>query len=481
MNVRRNGDREQNEHTSQKPRGQIGGFSRERVLAIGLFVLLAGVVVTLGWFRTPTAPEKEPSQDGALAKSTIDSAAIDDNISHFAMLPDLQIGARLSKPVSQKRFAHFVRVHLVTASSKRPLRFRFEHPVSVVALDSQSEVFRSQTTQAIKASPSESGILLGNKRLNARDLEIRPVTTQPSIWLNDHLYRGRVRLHLKSNGRLAAVNVVAMKDYLASVVDSEMPAAFPLAARQAQAIVARTYALYQCQQSAKHPYFDLYADTRSQKYLGYQYYDRNRRHLAGESTQSRQIVRDTQSIVCTYKNQLFCSYFSAVCGGQTTAGRHVFTDAAPPLQSVECSWCREAKRFRWSAHISQAKLESQLTSYFRGHSIPMTSPLSIKLAPGVPHPNPMQAPLWNVVDAGRNTQSITRPALRRLFPSQLPSPHFVAEADGESWSIRGRGHGHGVGLCQWGARGLALSNRRATDIVRYYYPGCEISILHASN
>lgn len=480
MNVQRNGDREQEENARHKARGQFIGFSRERIVAIGLFVLLAGVVVALGWFRTPEALEKNSPPTEHLNETASDPGLVDDEIVHYAMLPDLKIGARLAKPVSQKRYAGLVRVHLATISAKRPLRFRFEHPVKVIDVDGQKELLHSQTSQTIYVRPSQSGIRFGKHRLNLNNLEIRPATAQPSIWLNDHLYHGRVRLHRKTNGRLAAVNVVAMEDYLASVVDSEMPAAFPIAARQAQAIVARTYALYQCQQSAKHPYFDLYADTRSQKYLGYQYYDRNHRHLAGESKQSRQIVRDTRAIVCTHRNQLFCTYFSAVCGGQTTAGRHVFTDAGPSLQSVECSWCRDAKRFRWSVQIPNAKLESQLTSYFRGHSIPMTSPLSIKPAPGVPHTNPMQAPLWNVVDAARNTQSITRPALRRLFPSRLPSPHFIAEADGANWNFQGRGHGHGVGLCQWGARGLALGNRRATDIVRYYYPGSDISVLHAA-
>jgi stage II sporulation protein D len=35
----------------------------------------------------------------------------------------------------------------------------------------------------------------------------------------------------------------------------------------------------------------------------------------------------------------------------------------------------------------------------------------------------------------------------------------------------GRGFGHGMGLCQWGAEGLARRGWRAGRILRLYYPG----------
>jgi stage II sporulation protein D len=38
-------------------------------------------------------------------------------------------------------------------------------------------------------------------------------------------------------------------------------------------------------------------------------------------------------------------------------------------------------------------------------------------------------------------------------------------------SIAGAGRGHGVGLCQWGARGLAADGASAQAIVQFYFPG----------
>jgi len=40
--------------------------------------------------------------------------------------------------------------------------------------------------------------------------------------------------------------------------------------------------------------------------------------------------------------------------------------------------------------------------------------------------------------------------------------------------FEGRGFGHGVGMCQYGARGLALLGLSGQQIVKYYYPGIKI-------
>jgi stage II sporulation protein D len=42
----------------------------------------------------------------------------------------------------------------------------------------------------------------------------------------------------------------------------------------------------------------------------------------------------------------------------------------------------------------------------------------------------------------------------------------------------GRGRGHGAGLCQWGARLLAVQGRTYREILAHYYPGTELQILY---
>ena len=97
-------------------------------------------------------------------------------------------------------------------------------------------------------SSNQTGLKLGSHQDLPGQVEILPERS-PGIGVNGHLYRGKMRLFRRSDGKVSAVNVLPIENYLASVVDSEMPAKFPEAAREAQAIVARTYALYQIQQA----------------------------------------------------------------------------------------------------------------------------------------------------------------------------------------------------------------------------------------
>jgi stage II sporulation protein D len=62
-----------------------------------------------------------------------------------------------------------------------------------------------------------------------------------------------------------------------------------------------------------------------------------------------------------------------------------------------------------------------------------------------------------------------------LGPNLLRSTAFGVEAQGDAFKFSGRGWGHGVGLCQWGARGMAREGRGWQEILMHYYPGAEIA------
>ena len=67
------------------------------------------------------------------------------------------------------------------------------------------------------------------------------------------------------NEKLRAINVVPLEQYLYGVVPAEMPSSWLPAALEAQAVAARSYAL--ASRKAERS-FDVYADGRSQAYLG---------------------------------------------------------------------------------------------------------------------------------------------------------------------------------------------------------------------
>ena len=374
------------------------------------------------------------------------------------------------------RFSPEVRVKL-TGSPVRELRLAVDGPYRIAPAGSSRTLDEGDRLAETTVRATENGILLGGREYPATRLEIvarRP----PAIWVADHQYRGRVLILRQPRGRLLAINIVSLEDYIASVLDSEMPADFPPAARRAQAIVARTYALYQMQEAKDHRDFDLYASTRSQNYLGAQYRDERGRRLAGESESSRKAVAETSGMVCTFRGRVFATYYTAVCGGHTTTGREVFRDAAEPLVSVPCEWCRESRYYRWSAETSREQLEAALRRHFAAQQQPFDGLSSIGMSKNSARNG---VPLLQVSD-GEQRLSVSAADVRRELPeSTLPSPYFQLRDAGDVIRFQGRGHGHGVGFCQWGARGQALAGRTALEILRHYYRDAEILTLDESS
>jgi stage II sporulation protein D len=140
--------------------------------------------------------------------------------------------------------------------------------------------------------------------------------------LGGRAYHGTFVVHRQAR-RLSVVNVVPLEEYLRGVVGGEMPHRWNLAALEAQAVAARSYALATLKPRAA---FDLYADTRSQVYGG----------LAYESHKVDLAVERTAGRVLLWKGRVATTLFFSTSGGRTAAIRDVWPRAAavPYLRSV---------------------------------------------------------------------------------------------------------------------------------------------------
>ena len=350
------------------------------------------------------------------------------------------------------------------------LALSIDGPYELRALGGAQVLARGERLPATTVTTIAGGLRIGRTEHRTRALEI-VAKSPPAIWVGDHQYRGNVRLFRQSNGRILAVNVLPVEQYLASVVDSEMPIAFGEAARQAQSIVARTYAHYRRLEARGHPHFEVYNTSQSQRYLGFQYRASDGRRLAGESESSRTIVASTAAVVCTWDGKLFSTYYSACCGGRTTQGDRVFTDAVPALKSVPCQWCSDAKLYRWTESVPKEKIAADLRDHFSAEKRPFGTVATLRLST---RQDPVGVPVVEASD-GRNRHPISAATLRRqLAAVSLPSPNFQVTTTEDAFEFEGRGHGHGVGLCQWGARGQGLAGRTCREILSHYYPGAHL-------
>ncbi|MCA9039864.1 MAG: SpoIID/LytB domain-containing protein [Planctomycetaceae bacterium] len=414
---------------------------------LALLVLILGVGFAFYWRST----EKQnpghagPGQEDASPESTIDSEE------PFRDSPEMRVS--------------------LTNSSRNSFRFACSQPFEIYLEEASSpqqrmEPFPDEVT--VEATTNPLGIQIGAETFPGKLIRLK-TSASPDFWVNDHQYRGEIWFHRLDSGRLLAVNHVPLEEYLGSVVDSEMPATFPDNARKAQAIIARTYALYRRQETADEPYFDLYASTLSQQYLGFQYRTNGGRRLAGESKISRRLARETAGQVCLYEGKLFSTYYSAVCGGKTTEGSILFPDAVPLLQPVPCEYCAAAELYKWERRWSIRQASDYLSREFSRRGIRFGE--LTKCENVSPEPGP--AARFRFED-GRISQTLTGQQIRNLFPD-LPSPTFKLELTDEQLHFLGAGHGHGVGLCQWGARGMAIEEKTVEDILNHYYPGVTIT------
>jgi stage II sporulation protein D len=362
-------------------------------------------------------------------------------------------------------FPNEVRVCL-SPSAVSQTHITIDAPYTIRSVDGRQQPVQGEPPETVVVSPSSSGIHIGGREWSGAAVEIE-AEGSPAIWVDDHLYRGRVRFVRQGAGKLLVLNVVRLEDYIASVVDGEMPAAFPEAARQAQAIVARTYALFQMQANRANQEFDVYATTRSQNYLGYR---RDGRRYAAESPSSRRAADETAGMVCLTSGKLFCTFYTAVCGGRTASGADVFNDSAGPLESVECTWCHDADLFEWRRQVPRTQASDAVRRYLTARGKPFDALASIRRVANSPN---VREPVFELGD-GRRRYRLSAAELRRLFPASILSYQFEPAIANGQLVIEGRGHGHGVGLCQWGARGMAQEGAGPVTIVRHYYPGADV-------
>lgn len=117
-----------------------------------------------------------------------------------------------------------------------------------------------------------------------------------------------------------SVKVIDIEEYVKGVVPYEVYTSWPMAALEAQAVAARTYALYS-KASSKHPGFDVCATQHCQMYGSV----RNSRTNAA--------VDNTKGVIIVNKitNQPAGAFYSASCGGHTlnTWGAHLKSVACP--------------------------------------------------------------------------------------------------------------------------------------------------------
>ncbi len=272
---------------------------------------------------------------------------------------------------------------------------------------------------------------------------------------NGRPYRGT--FIVSSDG--SVVSTVPLEQYLYSVVPREMPPSWPAAALQAQAICARTYVL---QRSSPRRSYDLVPSEADQVYGG----------ILSESPAGRAAVDGTARQVLRFGDAFAQIEYSSCCGGHTEASSDAWGSAPISyLNGVVCPYCTASPYYRWQRNVALASIAAAFSSEIAGYG-------SLReVHPGAADPSGRLRTVELRCDRGSAFVKGTQFRMRvgpRVIPSLLMTKIEPAEAPGNI-RIEGGGLGHGVGLCQWGARGMALGGASSSNILDFYLPGTTIA------
>ncbi|MBW4627237.1 MAG: SpoIID/LytB domain-containing protein [Brasilonema octagenarum HA4186-MV1] len=298
---------------------------------------------------------------------------------------------------------------------------------------------------SVQAVPG--GIALDKWRSNLFWVE---PTGKGFVYIGDRWYRGRT-LVVPSQKGLSVVNWVALDEYLYSVIGGEMDPRWPSEALKAQAIAARTYALYEREKQRNNPLYDLGASPdRWQIYKG----------VSSESPTTYAAVDATAGEVLTYKNRVILSVFHACSGGHTENSEDVWGSAQPYLRAVpdfdqnirECNWSRTFSPAEISTAVPEVGNVKQIIS---GSTSPFGSVKALKI----------------VGDKGEKV--LTGEDVRTVL--KLKSTRFTVSNANGSFTLTGLGYGHALGMSQWGAYNLASRGYNHLQILNYYYKGVALA------
>ncbi|MBW4642482.1 MAG: SpoIID/LytB domain-containing protein [Goleter apudmare HA4340-LM2] len=316
---------------------------------------------------------------------------------------------------------------------------------------------------------------------------------------NARIYAGQMTLQSNAYGTYTLVNEVPLETYLRGVVPYEIGTSAPPAAMEAQAILARTYALRNLRRFAIDGY-QLCADTHCQVYAG----------LKGVATNTDKAIAATRGMVLTYNNQLVDALYSSTTGGVTASFSDIWNgedrpylrpvvDAAMNIWDLSRQDLADEKNFqqfislqtgfnesewnvfRWRKESKLEDITKGLQKFLQVKNSPYSKFKTIQ-AMAVVKRSPSGRILELAVKTNIGTFTLHKDEVRSAFFAPVSTLFYLEPLNKGKpglwgYAFVGGGLGHGVGLSQTGAQNLAKQGWASPKILQFYYPGTQIQIL----
>lgn len=331
--------------------------------------------------------------------------------------------------------------------------------------------------------------------------------------INKRSYKGDFQLRAEQGDKLLVVNRLPLEDYLASVLPAKTMVVWPDEVIKAQAVAARSYAMYKMEQSK-----NAYALLATDKELPYE--------GTGKRIEKSAVTKLIQATKGQYLADAYGRAIEAVTtsstGGRTESALNLWGTPVSYLQSVE-DYDSDSPEYTWERRVSPAFLEGLLAQ--RGYAAGKLT--SIRLSPlddagvdrtptgrvkyiilsgeaatvkisgdelvellglnsalfeletGTPVPETLKVPIEDYYGMEIGSKDIdikVNESKKPVWKNLVRSYHLLGGGKEEKIIFHGKGKGSGLGLSAWGARGLANADAKATykTILAHYYPGAKL-------
>jgi stage II sporulation protein D len=259
-----------------------------------------------------------------------------------------------------------------------------------------------------------------------------------------------------------------LESYLAGVLPSEMPLSWPIEALKAQAVAARSFVLRTAFER-RNKHFDVDSTIMDQVYKFLSSLKQN----PELKDRVNKVVRETKGeILLDRKNRVLKAFYSADCGCTTEDPKFVW-GKVDSFESVKDPTCGQRKTAQWNVTMSKKEVRKKLLAALE---LPEASNLrTIQIGGRTPSGRVAEVVAALEIDGETHNFAMNAQEFRKIMGfEKIRSSDFSLRWLGRQMKIEGSGLGHGVGLCQTGAKGLAIEGMNYREILKLYYPKAKL-------
>jgi stage II sporulation protein D len=397
-----------------------------------------------------------------------------------------------------------------------------------------NNLISEEHNKIVKLLPHAKGIEISGKGVYSGPIKIIPVGNAKIIVVfsgQKYRYRGSIEIDFdKEQRKLNIINIIGIEEYLYGVLKKEISPRWPAEVLKAQAIAARTFAIFNMDKYIDEGY-NICASTNSQAYGGVNH----------EDSLTNKAVDETRGMIMTYKGKPINAVYHSDSGGYTEDSENVWGSFLPYLRSVKSKFEEKVSppHHTWSYSINVKDLTEKLQK--QGYTV--NSVVSIEAANksetgriselvfitdnnevinmkandfrSLIGANLIRSTLFNIEVIGKELNITEDTEDKKEIEDkeeQRKSTKEILEQK-KDWTIKellelmkknkeerekekkvevseaeivksntpltfvfsGSGNGHGVGMSQWGAYGMAVQGSGYQDILKYYYQGINIT------